>query len=219
VTEVWAPADVKADGLSRQVGGLLRPGPEGDPAQEQKDPRCKPVANRTRLPAAAQRDTEELRALPMDPHALYEAVSKRVGYVGSPSNPGLTMLELTRLTTASASPLLTPRRIAALFRSMTYVPGVRLAGPGRDLLGRRGIVLEWSWNTGEVQQVIIDPHDGQVLGNRVVFTQDTETTQIRIAPHEPLKVTGSSARLVPAGSRWLDKATVTGVVDRIGQRP
>jgi hypothetical protein len=67
-----------------------------------------------------------------------------------------------------------PRLRAAVYRAMTFVPGIRLVGRARTLTGQVGIAF--GAPAGVVRaDLIINPHTGRVLGSRTVVVDAKAT--------------------------------------------
>lgn len=203
VHETWLPADPAVHAAIRRTDGIVVRSGTGDPTAMPRDPACYydsfsddvgPVVN-------GQLGGPDLRTLPTDPRKLYEKVREEAKDGGDNPDEGTFMALLDRAR--AASPYLSPQLAAALYRALAYVPGVELIGPGRDLLGRPGVVVGRTEPArGSREEVIFNPSTGLMLGRRETVT-------------DPGKVTELPVR----GAILWQSVLTNAVVDRVGQRP
>jgi hypothetical protein len=204
VHETWMPVDPSVHAVIRRTDGIVVRSGTGDPTAMPHDPACDYGTFSDDIGPAAKDQYSgpaELAALPTDPRALYEQVRAQAQGGGASPAEGTFMALLDRAR--SASPYLTPRLVAALYRAIGYVPGVELVGPGQDMLGRPGIVVGRTEPArGDRQEIIFDPNTGRMLGERETVT-------------DPKMVTDLPVR----GAVLWQSVITTAVVDRVGQRP
>ena len=102
----------------------------------------------------------QLAALPTDPRALHDRLVVAAGDAG-PSPEGEAFVIVADVLRTEPVP---PRIRAALFRAAALIDGVRLLGPVRDPLGRRGVAIADADAGGEL---VFDPETGNVLDERM----------------------------------------------------
>lgn len=182
VHETWMPADPSVDAVVRRTDGIVIRSGTGDPTAMPHDPDCGYSTFRDDIGPAAKdqySSPDVLAALPTDPRKLYEQVRAESRDQGASPAEGTLMALLDRAR--SASPYLSPRLVAALYRAIEYVPGVELVGPGKDLLGRPGIVVGRTESArGSRVEVIFDPDTGRMLGQREIVTDPARVTDLPI---------------------------------------
>jgi RNA polymerase sigma-70 factor (ECF subfamily) len=203
VHETWLPADPAVHAAIRRTDGIVVRSGTGDPTAMPRDPACSydsfsddigPVPN-------GQLGGPDLRTLSTDPRTLYRQAREQGKDGGDNPDEGtfMALLDLAR----SASPYRSPRMTAAIYRALAYVPGVQLVGPGRDLLGRPGVVVgRTEPDRGSREEVIFDPSTGLMLGRRETVTDP-----------------GRVAELPIRGAVLWQSVITSAVVDRVGQRP
>ena len=171
VHETWMPVDPAGRVIVRRTDGIvLRPG-NGDPTAYERDPECRysTFVEDVGTGTSGFAGPAELAALPTDPRALYEHMRRNAEGRGS-SLEDETFVLLTDVA-RTASPYLTPKLTAALYRAMAYVPGIELVGPATDLLGRPATVVgRTEERTGTRQEALFDPATGRMLGERRTVT-------------------------------------------------
>lgn len=151
--------------------------------------------------------------LPTRPAALMRAL-KRLLIASAPGRvPGPMMRQLRADPAQLFSPIsqflflpTSPQLRAALFRVLAGLPGVRLLGPLRDRLGRRGIAVAVTPKGGPArvrEELLFDPATSNVL--------QTEVVQLRAAPGGPAVLDGTVLQYTDFLSR--------GVVGSITQLP
>jgi len=137
-------------------------------------------------------------ALPTDPDALYDRIHHDVVGHGN----GTLSEMFTIVADNLRDPVPSPSLRAALYEVAARIPGVELIGPAKDRLGRRGVAV--AYVDGKIHErhvVIFDPHTAAMLGEEYVQLDGNPY-------HYPAgTVTGYSTYVV------------SGVVDRIGERP
>lgn len=78
---------------------------------------------------------------------------------------------------------LTPAVRAAVLRYLARTPGLAVDGIVTDRAGRRGIAVQVDTGMSglpERRTLIIDPHDGRILGSETVLTEDAGALNVRI---------------------------------------
>jgi hypothetical protein len=171
VHETWMPVDPKQRVIVRRTDGIVLRSGNGDPTAYPRDPKCEYMTfvEDVGTGAGGFAGPEELAALPTDPRALYEHMRREAEGKGS-SLDDETFVLLTDVA-RTASPYLTPKLTAALYRAMAYVPGIELVGPATDLLGRPATVVGRTEDRrGTRQEALFDPATGRMLGERQTVT-------------------------------------------------
>jgi hypothetical protein len=102
----------------------------------------------------------ELRALPTDPAALGPMIAAAAS-VTDASSAAASQLELIGELLRSTP--LAPAQSAALYKVAATLPGIELAGPTTDPIGRPGVGITITSN-GYRQELVLDPDTGQLLG-------------------------------------------------------
>jgi hypothetical protein len=109
-------------------------------------------------------------------------------------------LALLRDLALSRSPHVDPELAGAVLRALALVPGVEEIGPATTLFGEQGTAIgHTDSSVSERDELIVDPSDGQVLGERIVAVEGNT--------------------IAPAGTVLHESGTRTGVVDGDGERP
>lgn len=229
VHELWIPVDPDADRTMIRGGPVLpRPG-NADPATMPRDPACGPWSSfgENLGPSEGPEGPEDAATLPTDPRQVYERY-RGIG-AGQGSNDAEGTLFRLEDAASSASPFLSPAQVAAIYRAMTYVPGMELLGPGTDLLGRPGIVVgRYEAARGTRTELVFDEDSGRLLGRReVVVEPDVAFGPLPSAGPAPTGSTdqdgGSDVQppgpVLPAGTVIWQAVITTAVVDAVNERP
>jgi hypothetical protein len=137
---------------------------------------------------------EFLASLPSDPRVLYDRL--RADSAGLGKDPDLSVLAFA--ADAMRTGLLPAHIRGDVYRALALLPGLEVSDRSANLDGRIGIALGID-RAGERQEMIIDPADGQFIGERRTATQDGEG--------------------VPAGTVTGYSSISTGVVDNLGDKP
>jgi len=147
--------------------------------------------------------------LPDEPGALLELIERRE-LIGGPDGDAETFVivgDLLRETWTA------PSVRAALYEVVADLPGVELVGRVRDEHGREGIAVAYT-EAGSRSILIFDPRSAELLGERVVLTEDSAVD---------LGSGGAGAIYGGVGREgdvvYLADFLASGVVDSIEERP
>jgi hypothetical protein len=116
-----------------------------------------PIGPRVVLSKHRSLTLAQLFALPRNPRTLYRRLF--AGDSGSVALSAVSELGLFPLQ---------PRAVAAVYRALALVPGIRDEGRARVVTGRVGIVLGAPLPGGPEIQLVLDPGNGRVLAERTV---------------------------------------------------
>jgi hypothetical protein len=110
-----------------------------------------------------------LASLPRDPKALRAYLERRqMRFPGPKSGSGLEANLFAGLGVTATYLPRDPELLAALYRVMASLPGIRDGGAGTDALGRTGrIYYDVAWTPPYRWEALIDPRTGEVLQTRV----------------------------------------------------
>ncbi|TDW39688.1 hypothetical protein EDF52_12014 [Curtobacterium sp. PhB42] len=107
-----------------------------------------------------------LSDLPRDPQALLDrirAVTKGQG--NSPDSEALVWIADTLRSGIVPADLR-----AAMFRAAALIPDIEITDRAANLDGRTGIAIGHTFREGDVQEIVIDPDTGRLIGEREVVT-------------------------------------------------
>ncbi len=136
-----------------------------------------------------------LASLPRDPQELYQAIHDFVRQNGNQARPDLVFGAVQSLLATGLAPA---DLRAALYQAATYIPGVDVVDNAVNLDGRQGTAIGITRNAVVQEQLILDPANGDFIGERSVVTAEDHG--------------------VPAGTRH-STAVRTSVVDALGATP
>lgn len=123
--------------------------------------------------AANGADGVSIADLPSDPHLLLAFLyAKGVGAGTSPNEEAMAMIaDLLRTGLVPAA------ERASLLRAAALIPGVTVTDDQAVLDGRTGVAIGTKSGQGQVQDIVINPKDGTIIGER-----DLPTTHLRGLP-------------------------------------
>lgn len=152
------------EAAGRPALGVQRPSRRGTDAQPDQD--VQSVDNGGFSFGSKAISYADLQALPTDGPAMYRALLKGAGNAGpSPDEEVFTMIgDLLR-----SSPV-PPDVRAGLYRAAAYIKGIRLVGPVRDQLGRRGVAVELD-SIDRHRRLIFDPDTALLLAEQDVLAK------------------------------------------------
>jgi hypothetical protein len=188
VTETWMPADRTQEWMQRSTAGRRKwiVGSDKEAGRAiQKD--SKPEVLRGRCgsfyPPAGQDPCGEeggwstptpdwIAGLPKDPKALYERLRK-----DSPVNDRGDTELLVYAADALRTGLLPAKVRAELYRALGYLGNLEVMDRAANLEGKVGIA--YGSDDGQVrQEIIVDPHNGEFIGEREVITSGKDRGQV-----------------------------------------
>lgn len=112
---------------------------------------------------------EAIDSFPRDPQELLDLIYDRTKGKGpSPESEALTSIASALRTGVIPADLR-----AALYKAAALIPGVVVADKQATLDGRQGVALGVYWADGKFREdIIIDPANGQMIGERTMFLVD-----------------------------------------------
>lgn len=155
-----------------------------------------------------------LRSLPADPQALLTTLSNRVGAEprgdAAPGRDGLLFANIVQLIRNATPAGVPPKTLAALYRAIATLHGVRVDKNVVDGLGRHVIGVTQGTSS---DFVLIDPTTYQILGMQSVWSGHPTPTEVKMAKAKKFNIN------LPKGAITYGFVTVaTAVVDHAGQR-
>jgi hypothetical protein len=207
VRETWTDRDGNGRYRSTSSGHLQFLGPRdrerwersGRPALSGRSPGDVETHTTTDSPqfgvGAGTVSYAELAALPTDGAAMYAALRRLAGDAG-PSPDEEVFAIIGDLLRNDPVP---PEVRAGLYRAAAYIKGIRLIGPVRDSLGRRGVAVELD-SSAMRRRLVFDPHtalllaEQDVLATRVPYLDAAPGTVIgdRLAVRQAIVPTAES---------------------------
>lgn len=107
-----------------------------------------------------------LSALPRDPEALLAHIrTVTKGQGNSPDSEALVWIADTLRSGIVPADLR-----AAMFRAAALIPDIRITDRAANLDGRTGIAIGHTFREGDVQEIVVDPDTGLLIGEREVVT-------------------------------------------------
>ncbi|MGN6445582.1 CU044_5270 family protein [Amnibacterium sp.] len=175
----WVPADPSAEWVQRRGVGVpfayfsaaAKRAAQSGEYQVDDGPVVQRGRNGVFAPtgggSAAPWTPASLKALPTDTDALLTALAHRIST--SRSNHDAMFEALTEILDTGFAPAATR---AAVFRAIATLPGIRITDRSANLDGRTGIAIGRTDATLGVRlDLVIDAHDGVVIGTRRVLTR------------------------------------------------
>jgi hypothetical protein len=204
VREIWKPARWTGEWLQRDTITGRRRVIMGTEAQARAAGLLEPVPepHDLRAPRSTRHGDWEsptphwMASLPRDPKQLYERLSKDALF----DEHGTSHI-VTTAADALRTGLLPADLRAALYRALTYTPGLEVTERAANLDGATGTALGISSERGTTRQdIILDPATGQFIGEREVV--------VKAAPGQP-----------KPGTVITSTSVTTAVADRRGVAP
>lgn len=162
-----------------------------------------------------------LRSLPTDPQALLTALSHKVGAEpnggADPGRDGLLFANIVQLVRNATPAGIPPKTLAALYRAMAKLHGVRVDKNVVDGLGRHVIGLTHIDQNID-SSVLINPTTYQILGSQNVWKGDPSPAPTPPDPKLAKNKKFAPIHLPKGAVTYGNVIVATAVVDHAGQR-